>query len=102
MTTDDMLNVMETAVMMMGVTGITVFVGVFMGMLVGVLVVVLMARAFMTVLVLMWMIVMLMMVMEHLLGLFLPMHLHGHMGSADSTLAHSFFTELHTGNPQAV
>ena len=42
MTTDDMLNVMETAVMMMGVTGITVFVGVFMGMLVGVLVVVLM------------------------------------------------------------
>ena len=117
-TADDMLNIMETAVVMMRVTSITVFVGVFMGMLVGVLVVVLMgvlmifmlmemivmlmARAFMTVLVLMWMIVMLMMVMEHLLGLFLPMHLHGHMGSADSTLAHSFFTELHTGNPQAV
>ena len=42
MTTDDMLNVMETAVMMMRVTIITVLVGVFMavfiGMLVGVLV----------------------------------------------------------------
>ena len=36
MTTDDMLNVMETAVMMMRVTIITVLVGVFMGMLVGV------------------------------------------------------------------
>ena len=62
MTTDDMLNVMETAVMMMRVTIITVLVGVFMGMLVGVLVgvlvifmlmemiVMLMARAFMIVL----------------------------------------------------
>ena len=45
---------------------------------------------------------MLMMVMEHLLGLLLSMHLYGHVGSADSTLAHGFFTELHTGNPQAV
>ena len=36
MTADDMLNVMETAVMMMRVTIITVLVGVFMGMLVGV------------------------------------------------------------------
>ena len=62
MITDNMLNVVETAVVMMGVTGITVFVGVlmavFMGMLVGVLVifmlmemiVMLMARAFMIVL----------------------------------------------------
>ena len=62
MTTDDMLNVMETAVMMMRVTIITVLVGVFMGMLVGVLVgvlvifmlmemiMMLMARAFMIVL----------------------------------------------------
>ena len=58
MTTDDMLNVMETAVMMMRVTIITVLVGVFMGMLVGVLVIfmlmemimMLMARAFMIVL----------------------------------------------------
>ena len=33
-----MLNIMETAVVMMRVTSITVFVGVFMGMLVGVLV----------------------------------------------------------------
>ena len=39
MTTDDMLNVMETAVMMMGVTGITVFVGVLMAVLMGVLVI---------------------------------------------------------------
>ena len=117
-TADDMLNIMETAVVMMRVTSITVFVGVFMGMLVGVLVVVLMgvlmifmlmemivmlmARAFMTVLVLMWMIVMLMMVMEHLLGFFLPMHPHGHMSSADAALAHGLFAELHTGNPQAV
>ena len=45
---------------------------------------------------------MLMMVMEHLLGLLLSMHLYGHVGSADSTLAHGFFTELHTWNPQAV
>ena len=62
MTADDMLNVMETAVMMMRVTIITVLVGVFMGMLVGVLVgvlvifmlmemiMMLMARAFMIVL----------------------------------------------------
>ena len=58
MTTDDMLNVMETAVMMMRVTIITVLVGVFMGVLVGVLVIfmlmemimMLMARAFMIVL----------------------------------------------------
>ena len=71
MTTDDMLNVMETAVMMMRVASITVLVGVLMavfmgvlvifmlmGMLVGVLVifmlmemiVMLMARAFMIVL----------------------------------------------------
>ena len=66
MITDNMLNVVETAVVMMGVTGITVFVdvlmAVFMGMLVGVLVgvlvifmlmemiVMLMARAFMIVL----------------------------------------------------
>ena len=57
-TADDMLNVMETAVMMMRVTIITVLVGVFMGMLVGVLVIfmlmemimMLMARAFMIVL----------------------------------------------------
>ena len=61
-TADDMLNVMETAVMMMRVTIITVLVGVFMGMLVGVLVgvlvifmlmemiMMLMARAFMIVL----------------------------------------------------
>ena len=39
MTTDDMLNVMETAVMMMGVTGITVFVGVLMAVFMGVLVI---------------------------------------------------------------
>ena len=71
MITDNMLNVVETAVVMMGVTGITVFVDVLMavfmgvlvifmlmGMLVGVLVifmlmemiVMLMARAFMIVL----------------------------------------------------
>ena len=62
MTADDMLNVMETAVVMMRVTIITVLVGVFMGMLVGVLVgvlvifmlmemiMMLMARAFMIVL----------------------------------------------------
>ena len=57
-TADDMLNVMETAVMMMRVTIITVLVGVFMGVLVGVLVIfmlmemimMLMARAFMIVL----------------------------------------------------
>ena len=45
---------------------------------------------------------MLMMVMEHLLGFFLPMHPHGHMSSADAALAHGLFAELHTGNPQAV
>lgn len=38
MTTDDMLNVMETAVMMMRVTIITVLVGVLMAVFVGVFV----------------------------------------------------------------
>ena len=58
MTTDDMLNVMETAVMMMRVASITVLVGVLMAVFMGVLVifmlmemiVMLMARAFMIVL----------------------------------------------------
>ena len=39
MITDNMLNVVETAVVMMGVTGITVFVGVLMAVFMGVLVI---------------------------------------------------------------
>ena len=74
-----------------------------MGMgLAAVIVVMMMIVILMAVLMVVMMLLVLMMVMEHLLGLFLSMHLHGHMGSADAALAHGFPGKFHTRNSQAV
>lgn len=144
MITDDVLNVVEAAVVMMVVTVVVMLVSVFMVM--GVietghnLMVMVMFMCLTAMVVVMMMVVLLMhragtfvavdmsmgvievvlilvvliglftifkcpmivMMVEHLLGLFLSMHLHGHMGSADATLAHSFFAEFHAWNPKSV
>ena len=46
--------------------------------------------------------VMVVMVVEHLLRLFLSMHLHAHMGSANTALAHRLLHKLHTRDSQTV
>jgi len=112
MITDDVLNVVEAAVVMMVVTVVGMLVSVFMVMvmcLTAMVVVMVMVVFLMAVLVVVMMImrlaaviVILVVMVEHLLGLFLSMHLHGHMGSADATLAHSFFAEFHAWNPKSV
>ena len=117
---DDVLNVVKTAVMMVGVTVMGMFVTV-MGVIgtgsnrmVMVLVNMLMVMSLAAVFMVMMMIVLLMavivvmviimflMMVEHLLGLFFSMYLHGHVGSANAAFAHGFLAKFHPWNPQTV